>query len=239
MLRLTILAPVGAVLGLVLAAPAVAMPVAGAESQRVSQAEPADEVVLPSRVANAVRRNENTLYAAEQAIDAGDSVKAGTLLRTLRLGVYRADRAARAQMNAAPPADEARAAQDEAPVSTGPDSVVAVLALEQTVVTTLTGLFDTKRGTTVDNVTRALFTTMNARGKLLDAVIALDPEGAGADYADGMADTVAGYDDEVANISEALAGDQLSAGGKKVLTAALAQSKATQTKVSTAFGGGE
>ena len=80
---------------------------------------------------------------------------------------------------------------------------------------------------------------MNTRDKLLAAVIALDPEGAGADYADGMADTVAGYDDEVANLTEALAADQLSAGGTKVLTAALNQSKATQAKVAAAFGGGE
>jgi hypothetical protein len=54
-----------------------------------------------------------------------------------------------------------------------------------------------------------------------------------------MADTVDGYADEVANLTEALADDKLSAGGKSALTAALNRSKATAAKIDTAFGGGE
>jgi hypothetical protein len=107
------------------------------------------------------------------------------------------------------------------------------------VVTSVAGLFDGKKGAALNGLSSALFAAMNTRDKLVAAVIALDPEGAGADFADGMADTVAGYDDEVANLTEALAVDTLSAGGKKVLTAALNQSKATQAKITAAFGGGE
>jgi hypothetical protein len=54
-----------------------------------------------------------------------------------------------------------------------------------------------------------------------------------------MADTLDGYADEVASISEALADDQLSAGGARVLRPALSQSQATAAKVNLAYGGGE
>ena len=74
---------------------------------------------------------------------------------------------------------------------------------------------------------------------MLDAVIALDPEGAGADYADGMADTLDGYIDEIENLSEALRVDRLSRAGRAGLSNALVRSQATQAKVNAAFGGGE
>jgi hypothetical protein len=54
-----------------------------------------------------------------------------------------------------------------------------------------------------------------------------------------MADTVDGYADEVATLTEALANDRLSLGGRRVLTTALAQVQATNAKVVAAFGGGE
>lgn len=236
-IRLRLLAPAGALIALAIAAPA------GARSLQIQDLSPPtahvadapaadDEVVLPSRVANAIRRTQNSLDAVAAYIDAGDPAKALASLKSLRINVFRADRAARHQMNAVP-------ADPEAETTPGPDSVVAVLTLDQTVITTLAGLFDTKQGTIIDGLTPALFATMNTRDKLLDAVIALDPEGAGADYADGMADTVDGYTDELANIGEALSDDQLSVGGKKVLTAALKQSQAAGTKVANAFGGGE
>jgi hypothetical protein len=121
----------------------------------------------------------------------------------------------------------------------GPDAVIAVLGVDSDVVVTVSGLFDANSKGVVDAATHALFRTLNARDRLLDAVIGLDPEGAGADYADGMADTVDGYTDEVANITDALADDQLSPGGTRVLRTALAQVTATAAKVNAAFGGGE
>jgi hypothetical protein len=159
-------------------------------------------------------------------------------LRAVRNNMYRADRAARVQMNAAPPVDPDDEGGEDA-VTTGPDSVVAVLTLDQTIVMSLAGLFDTHSQGVVVSLTHTLFQTMSARDKLLASVIALDPEGAGADYADGMADTLDGYSDEVANLQEALNSDALSAGGRKVLTAALAKSQATLAAITAAFGGGE
>jgi hypothetical protein len=137
----------------------------------------------------------------------------------------------------AEPADPAEPADTE--TTPGPDSVIAVLTLDQTIVTSLSGLFDMNSQGVVVALTHTLFQTMSARDKLLSAVIGLDPEGAGAAYSDGMADTLDGYTDEVATLTEALQFDKLSVGGKKVLTAALAKSQATLNQVNTAFGGGE
>jgi hypothetical protein len=187
--------------------------------------------VLPSRVDIAIHRTERSVCKAEEHVDEGEYAKATVSLRSARRNMYRADRAARRQINAV--------VDPEAETTPGPDSVIAVLNMDSEVVTTVAGLFDANSKGVVDSATHALFRTLNARDRLLDAVIALDPEGAGADYADGMADTVDGYADEVSNISDALADDQLSPGGTRVLNAALAKVNATSAKVTAAFGGGE
>jgi hypothetical protein len=201
-------------------------------AKTVKAADAEDEVVLPSRVANAITRGQNLLEAVGTSIDSGDTAKAIAQLSRISNAVARVNKAAVAQMNAAP-------ADPEAETTPGPDAVVAALAFEQGAITTLTGYFDSKTGTLVDSITHALFATMNTRDKLANSVLALDPEGAGAGFADGMADTVAGYDDEVANITEAIANDTLSAGAKKVLNSALKQSQAVDAKMTAAFGGGE
>jgi hypothetical protein len=231
-LRLLGLAPVALLLAAAIPAPAGAksLPIRPIAAHAAEAAD--DEVVLPSRVANAITRAQNSANHAAAYIDAGDSTRALASLKAVQANVLRADRAARRQMNAVP-------ADPEAETTPGPDAVVAVLTLEQSIVTTLVDLFDTRAGAVVDGLTHALFATMNTRDRLLKSVIALDPEGAGADYSDGMADTLDGYTDEVANITEALADDTLSAGSKTVLRAALKQSTATLTKVTNAFGGGE
>jgi hypothetical protein len=217
--KLPVLALLGVVLAAVLATSAVAA------------APPDPDVVLPSRVQNAINRSYLSLDIAEQLVDSGDTTKAVAALKSVRANVVRANKAAVKQMNA--PVDP------NAETTPGPDSVVAVLTLETTVITSLASLFDAKQGIVVDGVSPALFGVMNTRDSLVNAVIALDPEGAGAPYGDAMPDILPDFDDEVANFTEALSDDTLSAGGKKVLTAALAQSTKTDAKVNTAFGGGE
>jgi hypothetical protein len=234
--RLAILAPLGVLLALLLGSPASAkeLPVWGiAHASGGGAGGGDDEVVLPSRVANAVKRAENLLDAAGTSVDTGDTAKAVASLKAVQTAVLRADKVARRQMKAKP---DPNAEEGATP---GPDSVIAVLTLDQETITTVAGLFDTSSGQIVDAASRALSATLNTRDKLLAAVAALPSEGAGADYADGMADTVGGYDDEVANIAEALSDDTLSAGGKSVLRAALAQSRKARAKVNSAFGGGE
>jgi hypothetical protein len=235
--RLIAIAPLGVMLALLLSSPASArelpvLPVATVSSVAVGAAED-DEVVLPSRVANAITRAGNLLDTAGTSIDTGDAAKAVASLQALQRAIARADKAARKQMTA--PADP----NAEEGATPGPDSVIAVLTLDQTVITTLADLFDGQSGQAVDAASQALFATENTRSKLLTSVVKLPAEGAGADYADGMADTLTGYDDEVANINEALSSDALSAPGSSTLRSALAQSKKAQSTVNAAYGGGE
>jgi hypothetical protein len=229
--------PLTVALGLAVATPTASM-AAKSPAPKAHAAQETDDVpVLPSRVANAIRRTQDSLANAEDHIDEGEYPQAIVSLRSLRNNMYRADRAARAQMNAVPPVDPEGEGDDA--VTTGPDSVIAVLGEEHQVIVTVAGLFDANSQGVVDSLTHALFRTLNARDGLLNAVIALDPEGAGADYADGMADTADQYPDEVANLTEALGSDTLSAGGRAVLTPALAQVTATAAAFAAAFGGGE
>ena len=56
----------------------------------------------------------------------------------------------------------------------------------------------------MQNLRLAVKTAQVRQDALLDAVIALPPEGAGSDYADSMADTLAMYTRQVTTISTAL-----------------------------------
>lgn len=239
MFTLKTAAPLALVLSLLaLSGTAASSASAATKAPVASAAQEADEpVVLPGRVAAAIRRTQRALDHAEEHLDEGEYKQSVTSLRAVRRNMYRADKAARRQMNApVPPEGED---VDVEPTTAGPDSVIAVLNLDASITQSLSGLFDTNSKGVVDGLTHAMFRTLNARDHLLDAVIALDPEAAGADYADGMADTVDGYADEVATLTEALSDDQLSVGGRKVLTKALTQVQATNAKVLAAFGGGE
>jgi hypothetical protein len=206
---------------------------AGPRATTAAAPEAEDEaVVLPSRIAYAIRRTETALTNAEEHIDEAEYTKAITSLRAVRQNLARAEKAARRQMNTVP-------ADPEAETTPGPDAVIAVLNLDQEAVTRVAGLFNSNTGTLVTALASTMAATQLSRDRLLNTVIALDPEGAGVDYADGMADTLDGYADEVANISEAIADDKLSTGGATALRAALARSNATLAKVNAAYGGGE
>jgi hypothetical protein len=187
MLPLRTTLPLSLLLGLALASPAAAHARSHGDAKPVARAaqEETDEApVLPSRVAVAIRRSQGALERAEEHLDEGEYSKAIVSLRSVRRNMYRADRAATHQLNAPPPTDE----DAEAP-TTGPDSVIAVLGLEHSIVTTTAGLFDANSKGVVDGLTHALYRTLDARDRMLDAVIGLDPEGAGVDFADSMADS--------------------------------------------------
>jgi hypothetical protein len=237
-IRGTKLVLVGLVLTLAIAASASAHPSsvrtgAGPSAAPAQAAPPADDpVVLPSRVAAGIRRTEAALANAETHVDEAEYTNAIVSLRAVRQNLARADKAARRQMNAVP-------TDPEAETTPGPDSVIAALTVDQEAVMTVAGLFNGNSGTFVTALASTITSAQQIRDRLLSAVIALDPEGAGADYADGMSDTLDGYTDEVANLTEALAEDTLSTGGKAALQAALARSKATLAKMNAAFGGGE
>ena len=70
-------------------------------------------------------------------------------------------------------------------------------------------------------------------------MIALPAEGDIDSYADLIADKLAIYNQEVKQVTTALATYTLTPAAKTGLTAALARVKATKAKVNKAFGGGE
>jgi hypothetical protein len=193
-----------------------------------------DEVVLPTRVAVTIARTQDAIDRAMRRLDDSRYAAGRRSLAAAVVNLNRTHRAGMAQMNATP-------VDPEAETTPGPDSVVAVLTLEQAAIANLGGLFDgiTGHPLVVAGIDRALAAADSNRNLMLDAVIALDPEEAGADYSDGLADTLDGFTDEVANLTEALHDDQLSVAGRTALTNALSRSLATAAKVNAAFGGGE
>ena len=234
----------GVVVGLVAVSVGAAQPGSVAEpagAEVVASAAQAEDeaVVLPSRVSAAILRATGAVDRTEARID--DAGYAGALLslKAIRADIGRAHRAAVVQMNAVPPEDVVPPEEGEE-TTAGPDSVVAVLTAEQSAVTRLAALFDAVTNVPVVNgLNTALTSAQATRDKLLNAVIALDPEGPGVAYADLMADTVDGYADEVANLTEALQADKLTPAARTALNRALARAKATQARVDAVFGGGE
>lgn len=198
-------------------------------------AEPFDpEVVLPGRVDAALHR---TFWAVERsvvAVDAGRRKDARRSLRAAAIGFDRSHRAVLRQVQAVsdPEAEEESTA--------GPDSALASLNVTQVSVAMLAGLFDRLRAAgVVTRIRAALVTAQRRRAALLQVIIGLDPEGAGAAYADALADTVPGYTDEAAGLAEALADDRLTRAARRALTAALARSRAMEAVMIATFGGGE
>jgi hypothetical protein len=213
-----------------------ASPVSAPASLAAAPEAEEDAAVLPMRVVGAIRRTDRALANAEEHIDEAEYTKAIVSLRAVRQNLVRADKAARTQMSVVPPAED----QESEEAATSPaDSVIAVLGLEQEVVVTIANLFNGQSGTLITALSSTISTAQLTRDRMLASVLALDAEGAGADYADGMADTLGGYTDEVADLTEALANDKLTVGGRGVLNLALTRSKATEAKINSAFGGGE
>lgn len=213
---------------------AAAMVLSQAGDGTASTARPVidDDVILPTRVDAAIGRSLSALDRAEAAVDDQRYASAAASLGAVGTDIGRAHRAARAQLRA--PVDP------EAETTSGPDSVIAVLSVEQWAIARLAGLYDTVTDPVVLNrIGGAMNAALTNRNRMLNAVIRLNPEGKGAPYADAMADTVDGYADEVANLTEALKVDHLTASASAALTNALSRSQAAAAKVTAAFGGGE
>lgn len=223
------------IFGMVVLALLVAWATSVSEKPVMAAVPPAidDDVVLPSRVSAAMDRTASALDRAEARVDDQEYDLAVAALSALDADLVRTHRAANAQLHAPPP-------DPEAETTPGPASVIAVLTLEQWAITRLAGLYDSVNDPVVLNrIGSALNTALAKRDRMLNAVIALNPEGAGADYADGMADSLDGYADEVANVTEALKVDRLTTSAREALTNTLARSKSAAAKVNAAFGGGD
>ena len=196
-------------------------------------AQEEDTVPIPVSVCAPLTRANAALTAAVAQVHKHQFLKARGSLGKVRTNLSRAHEAA-SSLIGAPPTDPE---SDDPP---GPVSVIAVLGLEHRVTMKIVPLFDGMRSYRILQAFRyTLRVTHTKRDRMLDAVIALDPEGAGADYADSMADTLPSYTTEVKLLTTARDRYRLTSYGRAGLTQVLTRVQATKAKVDAAFGGGE
>ena len=154
-------------------------------------------------------------------------------LVTLRRTAGKAHRAA-VDLIGKPPTDPE---SDEPP---GPPAVIKVLGLERAISVRIAALFNgMTRAAVVDSLRRILGITHRRRDAMLDRVIALNPEGAGGDYDDGMADILPAFTSEVNKLQNGVDTYELTPSGREGLVRALRRAIATRDKVEQRFGGGE
>jgi hypothetical protein len=185
---------------------------------------------VPASVSNQIGRADAALAQANQQVGNQQFGQATTSLGLVRAHVGKAHAAAIAQIGAPPTDPES----DDPP---GPPAVIAVLGLDHRVGMDVVPLFNGRTEPAVVNALQETLTvTYAARGQMLNRVIGLNPEGAGADYADDISDTLDTYKAEVQQLNSALAEYQLSESGRAALSNALTRVSATQAKVKRAFG---
>ena len=176
-------------------------------------------MILPGRVDASLHRTLAAVKRAEAAVDDRRWSAARRSLAAAKAGFDRSHRAVVRQVLAVvdPEAEEESTA--------GPDSALAGLNVEQVSVAVLAGLFDGVRAKAVVRGIRAALTrAQRVRAELVRVIVGLDPEEAGAAYADALADTVPAYTDEVATVREALGDDRLTSVARQALRAALSRS---------------
>jgi hypothetical protein len=180
-----------------------------------------------------VARADSAMTQAIQRIQAQEYGQAGQALATATGHIRQANVQATALVGAPPTDPES----DDPP---GPPAVLTALRLDNRVSLRLTPLFD---GTTRARLLDALRSTIRAaqvrRVAVLDRVLALPAEGDGADYADGLADTLPSYAREVAAFSQALDTFSLTVDGRSALTAGLHRAQKAEARMQSAYGGGE
>jgi hypothetical protein len=198
-------------------------------------AEPFDpEVVLPARVDVSLHRTFDAVERGVAAVEDRYPERARRALHSATVGFRRAQKSVLHQVLAVTDPE----AEDES--TAGPDSALAGLNVAQVSVGELAGLFDGVRGASVVvAIRKALHAAQVKRADLLGVLTGLDPEGAGAAYADALTDTVPAYTDEVAAIQEALVDDRLTVTARSALQSALVRSQAAEATITAAYGGGE
>jgi len=180
-----------------------------------------------------IQRADAALARAGSSIRAHKYTLAVRSLTAARAQTSAANVAAMALIGAPPTDPES----DDPP---GPPAVLAALKLDSRISAGSVALFNKQtRPRLVQELRLAVKTAQVRQDTVLNRVIALPPEGAGSDYADSMADTLAMYTRQVTTISTALRTFTLTPAGTTGLTNALARAKATKAKVNRAFGGGE
>jgi hypothetical protein len=187
---------------------------------------------VPSPVAVPLGQAQRALARTVARLDRDDFRLAVDSLRTLRQRTGKATHAAKNQIGK-PPTDP------ESDTLPGPPSVLAVARLEHSVAITLVPRFDgMRRAGLVDALRLTLRAAHVRRDSLVDAVVALRP-GARGDYADGMADTLSWYPQEIRQLNDALSTFTLPAESRTALENGRTRVQATKATMDAAFGGGE
>jgi uncharacterized membrane protein (UPF0182 family) len=192
--------------------------------RRYSESEPGS---VPTSVSTPIDRASAAIERTETRFADHRIWRALDALATLRQAVLEAHKATIAQIGKP-------AVSVEPP---GPPSVMAVLDLEHRVGVRVPPNFDgLTREQVVDSLRHTLWVTQGRRDRMLDIVIALDQEGAGTDYAAGMAATLPAFTNEINALRMGLDSYVLTASGRASLTSALERVRATRDRVSEAFG---
>jgi hypothetical protein len=204
----------------------------GRDTERATSSSPVaeDTPALDRGVATPIKQADAALTKATKELRKHHPGRAIAALKVAKRNVGRAHVVATNLIGAPPPNPES----DEPP---GPRAVLAVLGLDHRVEMRLVPLFDDRRRNDVVNSLRTVLSSTNHRRKVMvDRIVALPAEGAGADYADGMGDTLTQYKKEIQLLTTALNTYQLTSGGRTGLQNALTLVRATKAKVGAAFG---
>ena len=128
----------------------------------------------------------------------------------------------------------------ESDVPPGPAAVLQMIRLDHQATMMLVPQTDhLKRSTAVKAMRRALDTTLVGRNRMIQRVVALPPEGAGEDYADGMSDVLGIFPKEISVIDTGLAGYTLTSVARTALSAARGRVVTANDLMNGAYGGGE
>jgi hypothetical protein len=173
------------------------------------------------------------LSRATTRAGAGDVAGTTTALTTVRSHTRHANTGAKALIGAPPTDPES----DDVP---GPPAVTAALKLDAAIVSAVVPLYGGSRaGTLAGAFNSTLRRAQASRMPMLQQVAGLPPEGAGADYADGMADMLPLFNKEVKVLTTGLQGAPATGKVHAGLTNALARATQAQKIVKKAWGGGE
>jgi hypothetical protein len=255
--------PLALAAGLVAVAPAAAGAKAPPEAHASGSAPV--EIIYPSIVQVRVNRAARALDRATKRIENGDVAKAALALKVVRRQTAAAWRGAKYVIRTAPPPVppedlrlRARASDDPTgPTYASPaESAFAVLTLQHDVATSVVQLIDGSHGSGLQALSRTLYLTLDRRDRAIQDIRTLAPpppppedlarksararasqdEDAPVGFETVMPNTIGQFDDETQAI-EATKSDatDLTAGGRRLLSAAGVQISATKNVVNTVW----
>ncbi|MEA2134371.1 MAG: hypothetical protein QOC68_2280 [Solirubrobacteraceae bacterium] len=248
-------------LPLLLAAGALMAPATASARAPEASASGGDVVVLtyPSLVSTRVKRTERALERATKQLESDRTAKAVRSLKVVRRQMSSAWRGARyiIRTTPPPPAEEARVSGDG---PTGPsyaspaDSAFAVLTLQHDVAAAMVQLVDGSRGRALSALSTTLYLALDRRDGAIQDIRALAPpvspdaeDARARARASGGGPVVAGFDTVMPNVAgqlddelQAIDGtrtdaEDLSAGGRRVLTKAEPQVLRTRQTVNASW----